>query len=182
MRERLREVSGRFPVTIREELAPDRDDLLFVETGTDYAVSFITWLQELEGYTHLVFFTAVDFIEEGYFQLTYMLQNYAKKHDLCVLVRLDREHPVMESIHHLWPHAATYQQELYEMYGIEFPGSPRMHEDFVLEGWDDLPPMRRDFDTKAYSEETYFPRPGRKTHDTAAYMKEQLYPGEAETW
>jgi len=38
--------------------------------------------------------------------------------------------------------------------------------------------MRRDFDTKKYSEETYFPRPGRKTHDPKTYMKEKLYPND----
>ena len=27
----------------------------------------------------------------------------------------------------------------------------RVDEDFMLEGWDDMPPMRRDFDTAKYS-------------------------------
>ncbi len=182
MRTQLQQVSTRFSITLIDELAPERDDLLFVQVEKDQAVPFLTWLQELAGYTHLVFFTAVDFIEEGYFQLTYMVHDYSTHQDLAVLLKLDREDPVVESIHHLWPHAATYQQEMYEMYGIEFPGSPRLHDDFVLEGWDDLPPMRRDFDTRQYSEDTYFPRGGRKSRDTAEYMKEQLYPGEAETW
>lgn len=160
----------------------NRQDLLFVIAAEQHAVPFITWLRDIESYTHLVFFTAVDFIEEGMFQLTYMLHNYQLHHDIAVLVMISREEPVMESIHHLWPHAATYQQELFEMFGIEFPGSPRLYEDFALEGWQDTPPMRREFDTRAYSEETYFPRPGRKTFDTVEYMKEQLYPGEAESW
>jgi NADH-quinone oxidoreductase subunit C len=38
--------------------------------------------------------------------------------------------------------------------------------------------MRREFDTKKYSEETYFPRPGRKTNDPAEHMKKKLYPDE----
>ncbi|MBN2781385.1 MAG: NADH-quinone oxidoreductase subunit C, partial [Candidatus Marinimicrobia bacterium] len=81
-------------------------------------------------------------------------------------------------IHHLWKQAATYQRELKEMFGIDFPGSPRIDEPFILEGWQDIPPYRRDFDTKKYSEETYFPRPGRTTHDPADYMKQKLYPEE----
>ncbi|WP_416208189.1 NADH-quinone oxidoreductase subunit C [Halomonas sp.] len=34
------------------------------------------------------------------------------------------------------------QRELKEMFGIDFPGSPRVDEPFVLESWDDIPPMR----------------------------------------
>lgn len=159
-----------------------QNNLLFVKADRDQAVSLLTWLRDIAGYRHLVLFTAVDQIEQGVFQLTYLLHSHAMKSDVCLHVFIDREMAVMESIHHLWPHAATYQQELYEMFGVTFPGSPRLYEDFALEGWDDIPPMRREFDTKSYSEETYFPRPGRKTHDTQEYMKEQLYPSEAETW
>jgi NADH-quinone oxidoreductase subunit C len=49
-------------------------------------------------------------------------------------------------------------------------------EDFMLEGWDEIPPMRREFDTKAYAERTFFPRPGRKSTDPRSHMQEQLYP------
>ncbi len=154
----------------------------FIQVPREEAVGAITRKRDIDGYTHLVFFTAVDYIEDGIFRLTYMLHNYERCHDLAIQVDISRENASMESIHHLWPHGATYQRELKEMYGIDFPGSPGVDESFVLEGWDDIPPMRREFDTKEYSEKTYFPRPGRVTHDTAAYMKENLYPSEAETW
>jgi NADH-quinone oxidoreductase subunit C len=95
-----------------------------------------------------------------------------------IRVPLDRDTPVMGSIHHLWAQAATYQRELHEMFGIDFPGSPRVDEPFILEGWQNIPPYRRDFDTKRYAEETYFPRPGRSTNDPAEYMKKKLYPEE----
>ena len=189
MYQRINELQKRYALTLMDSQsdstsswAGGRSDMLFVRVSQEQAVSLLTELQSLEGFTHLVLFTAVDFIEEGNFQLTYILQNFEKHQDLAVLVTIDRSHPTMESIHHLWPHAMTYQQEMFEMYGIEFPGSPRLYDDFVLEGWDGPPPMLRDFDTKAYSEETFFPRPGRKTYDTTEYMKEKPYPSEAETW
>jgi NADH-quinone oxidoreductase subunit C len=62
------------------------------------------------------------------------------------------------------------------MFGIDFPGSPGVDESFILEGWQEIPPMRKDFDTAAYSEKTFFPREGRKTDDPKEYMKEKLYP------
>ncbi len=154
----------------------------FVQVSPEETVGYITKMRNVNGYTHLVFFTAIDYIEDGIFRLTYMLHNYATGSDLGIQCDIPREHASMESIHHLWPHGATYQRELKEMFGIDFPGSPGVDESFVLEGWTDIPPMRREFDTKEYSEKTYFPRPGRVTHDTAEYMKEKLYPSEAETW
>ena len=64
------------------------------------------------------------------------------------------------------------------MYGIDFPESPGVNDSFILEGWDDIPPYRRDFDTMKYAEETFFPREGRTTNDPTEYMKKKLYPDE----
>ena len=155
-----------------------REDEVFVSVKKEDAVALITHMKEKEGFTHLVILTAVDWLEDGKFQLTYLLNNNTEKMDVGVRVFLDREQPEMESIHHLWKQAPTYQRELKEMFGIDFPGSPRIDEPFILEGWQEIPPYRRDFDPKAYTEETYFPRPGRKTHDPAEYMKQKLYPEE----
>ena len=66
------------------------------------------------------------------------------------------------------------------MFGIDFPGSPGVDEDFLLEGWDEIPPMRREFDTRAYAEKTFFPREGRKKTDPRAHMQAALYPDEGE--
>ena len=87
---------------------------------------------------------------------------------------VSRENATMESAHTLWEQVKTYQREMKEMFGIDFPGSPGVDENFILEGWDDKPPYRRDFDTKKYAEDTFFPRPGRKRYDPEEYMKEKM--------
>ena len=141
-------------------------------------VSLVTYLKATEGFKVLVLISVVDWIEDGKFQITYLLNNPELKTDLGIRTFISRDNEEMESIHDLWEHAPTFQREIREMYGINFPGSPRVDESFLLEGWDDIPPMRREFDTKKYSEETFFPRPGRKTNDPAEYMKQKLYPDE----
>ncbi|MFP4457955.1 MAG: NADH-quinone oxidoreductase subunit C [Candidatus Zixiibacteriota bacterium] len=156
---------------------PKHDSLHFITIDKEHLVMLLTHLRDVEGFTHLSFMTVVDMIEDGIFKLIYMLHNYKLKADLGVYVEIDRENPVMDSIHHLWKQARTYQQELHEMFGMDYPGSPGVYEEFILESWgDNPPPMRREFDTKKYSEETYFPRPGRSTNDPRKYMKEKLYP------
>lgn len=171
----LNKIEKQFKITNIEQR---RKNLAFFFVQKEIAISVIVHLRDYEGFKHLVLLTAVDWIEDNKFQLTYLLNNPEKKSDIGVKVLIDRENPEMESIHHLWKQAKTYQRELREMFGINFPGSPKVEEPFILEGWTDIPPYRKDFDTKKYSEETYFPRPGRSSNDPATYMKQKLYPDE----
>lgn len=158
------------------EIDRRRADLAFITVDSQRAVALIRDLRDTYGFAHLAFLTAVDAIEQGVFRLVYMLHNPTRHVDAAVQTAIPREGSSMESIHRLWAQAGTYQRELKEMFGIDFPGSPRVDEPFILEGWDDIPPMRREFDTKEYSERTYFPRPGRRTTETKAHMKAELYP------
>lgn len=165
-------LSARFPLG---DFTEQRPDLAFLTVPADSLRPVVHQLRDREGFSHLVLLTAVDWIEDAQFQLTYLLNNRALALDLGVRVLLPREAACMESIHDLWPTAATYQRELREMFGIDFPGSPRVNEEFILEGWTDLPPYRRDFDTLKYAEQQYSQRPGRETRDPESHMREQLY-------
>lgn len=173
MHELYTKLNERFPLG---ELTEQRDDLAFITVPRELLRSLLQHLRDREGFSHLVLLTAVDWIEEGIFQLTYLLSDRANRRDLGLRVMLPRDGAGMESIHDIWPTAATYQRELREMFGIDFPGSPGVNDDFILEGWNDIPPYRRDFDTKKYAEENFSQRPGRETRDPEQHMKEQLYP------
>lgn len=160
------------------ELTGQRSDLSFVTVPKEYLRDTILHLRDKEGFTHLVLLTAVDWLEDGQFQLTYLLNNRALACDIGLRVMIPRDAATMESIHDVWPTAATYQRELREMFGIDFPGSPRIEEEFILEGWNGIPPYRRDFDTLKYAQEAYAERPGRVTHDPETHMRLQMYPGQ----
>ena len=163
------------------ELTEQRNDLAFITIKQEQLRPVILHLRDKEHYTHLVLLTAVDWLEdssseEQKFQLTYLVSNRKEAKDIGLRVMISRDDATMESIHDIWPTAATYQRELREMFGIDFPGSPRVNDDFILEGWNDIPPYRRDFDTLKYSNESFAQRPGRETKDPAEHMKQQLYP------
>jgi len=175
MKEIIQNIVNRFEIY---DIEQKKDNFLFLSVKKEQAISLITHLRDIESFSHLVLITAVDWIEDNKLQLTYILNSPKIKSDIGVRVFIDRENAIMDSAHHLWEHAATYQRELREMFGIDFPHSPRINESFILEGWDNIPPYRRDFDTKKYAEETFFPRPGRKTNDPSQYMKKKLYPDE----
>ena len=173
----LNELENRFGVTNRDER---RNDLSFATVGRHMAVELITWLRDYAGFRHLVMISAVDYPERESIQLTYLLHNHQTHKDIGLRVVLDRREKTMDSIHHLWAGAQVYQRELREMFGIDFPGSPGVDKPMILEGWREMPPMLKEFDTKKYSEETYFPRPGRFTMEPQTVMENKLYPIETE--
>ncbi len=175
MRELYARLKALYPLG---ELTEQRKNLAFVTVPAAHLRDTLLHLRDKEGFTHLVLLTAVDWLEEGQFQLTYLLNNRALACDLGLRVLIQRDTATMESIHDLWPTAATYQRELREMFGIDFPGSPRIEEEFILEGWNSIPPYRRDFDTLKYAQEAYAERPGRVTHDPETHMRLQMYPGQ----
>jgi NADH-quinone oxidoreductase subunit C len=155
-----------------------RPELVYFTVQEKQLPDCLNYLKTHEGFRHLVMISAVDWLEEGVFQLTYHLHNYADKVDFGVRCFVSREEATAPGAHHLWPTAQVYQREIREMFGIDFPGSPDVNEPMILEGWDEMPPMRRDFDTREYSDKTYFPREGRFTEDPQTKMEER-YPIEA---
>jgi len=175
MKNIIQDIQKRFNIS---DIIEQQEKLTFITVNKELAIALITHFRDIEGFSHFVLLSAVDWIESNQFQLTYILNSPTRKMDIGIRVFIDRETATMDSAHHLWEQVATYQRELKEMFGIDFPGSPRVDESFILEGWDNIPPMRRDFDTLKYSQETFFPREGRETNDPTEFMKKKLYPNE----
>jgi NADH-quinone oxidoreductase subunit C len=123
--------------------------------------SILMYMKETLGFRHLSHIAYVDWIEQGEFELVYILWSPSDKLKLFVRTRIDRENPVMDNIDMIWRQANTYEREIREMLGIQFPGLVAPDE-FILEDWEDLPPFRRDFDTMEYVDRTFWHRPGRE--------------------
>jgi Ni,Fe-hydrogenase III component G len=81
----------------------------------------LAYLRDHQGYVHLNFITCIDRLEEGEFELVYMVRNHEARHDLALKTRIPRENPVMESVHGHWAAAATYQRELRRCSASIFP-------------------------------------------------------------
>lgn len=138
-----------------------RDRRVEVYADKDQVSSILLFAKTQLGFIHLAHMTCIDWIKENQFELVYTIWSPEKKIHLFVMTRIDRENPVMENIDTIWHQANTYEREMREMFGIQFPGLTG-EMDFALEDWDEMPPMRKDFDTHQYAEQTYFQRPGRE--------------------
>jgi len=92
-----------------------------------------------------------DDIEDEKFCITYCLQTAKRDHVLMVQTFIERENATLPTLHLIWPQAEIMEREMHEMLGVDFPGHPSLI-DFALEHWDDIPPLRRDFDTLKFVE------------------------------
>jgi len=138
-----------------------KESRLDVHISHDKITVLLTYLKNQKGYTHLSHISTVDWLEDGEFELVYILWNYEDKIQIFNKCRIPREEAKTFSIKSIWRQADTYEREMFEMYGIQFHGNEDLKE-FLLEDWDKMPPMRRDFITDEYAKEAFFERPGRE--------------------
>ncbi len=103
------------------------------------------------GWKQLSYLSAIDWIDENKFEMVYLVFNWDKPVYVQIRTKIDRENPVMDSILPIFPGAKYYERETHEFFGIAFPGNPEHTKQLILEGWDDIPPLRKDFDPEAYS-------------------------------
>lgn len=132
-----------------------RDNLRIIEVEKDSLHAVLSYLKDNESFKHLALVSCVDWIENNKFQLSYILWSYQKRENLIVKIFIDRDKPEFKTVLNLFPQAEIYEREIRELYGVSFEGNPTQNEDFVLEDWEEMPPMRRDFDTLKYSQEKY---------------------------
>ena len=123
--------------------------------------AFLRYFKGDLGYNHLSHVSCVDWIEDGKFEMVFILWSYTDKIKVFIHTFLDRNNPVMENMDTIWRQMNTYEREFREMFGIQFEGLVAPDE-FILEDWHDIPPFRKEFDTYAYAQKTFFERPGRE--------------------
>jgi NADH-quinone oxidoreductase subunit C len=123
--------------------------------------SVLSYAKSQLGYIHLSHISCVDWLEKNKFEIIYILWSPTDKVQLFVKTLIDRENAEIDNIDTIWRQANTYEREIREMYGIQFNGLVGAQE-FILEDWEDMPPMRRDFDTEEFVDENFTFRKGRE--------------------
>jgi len=115
--------------------------------------------------------TCADWIEDEVFTLNYILTTDKRDKNLMIELNIPRDDSKLPTIINLFLQAEVMERDLHEMYGIKFIGNPTLY-DFALENWNDIPPLRREFDTLAYVNEHFEFRKGREDNkDVKVEMK-----------
>jgi len=138
-----------------------REKRIVVQLRSDLIPPFLSYAKEYLEFKHLSHISCVDWIEDNELELVFILWNYDLQVQIIAKTRIQRENAQFVSLKKFWNQAETYEREIHEMYGVFFEGNDRLGE-FILEDWEGKPPMLRDFNTRKYSKETYYNRPGRE--------------------
>ena len=149
----IKRIESIFKVVSKEK--GKRDNLWILEVEKESLHAVLSYLKDNESFRHLALISCVDWIENKKFQLSYILWSYQKRQNIIVKIFIDRDKPEFKTVLNLFPQAEVYEREIRELYGVTFEGNPTQFEEFVLEDWEEMPPMRRDFDTYKYSQEKY---------------------------
>ncbi|MCF6184074.1 MAG: NADH-quinone oxidoreductase subunit C [Bacteroidales bacterium] len=158
---------------ILNESAVRRAKRVEVKVDPKEIIPVLLYAKENSRYISFAHMSCVDWIEDGEFEVVYILWNPEDKINLFVKTRISRDNGVLPNIDFIWRQANTYEREIREMFGIQFEGLVGRQE-FILEDWEHMPPMRRDFDTAEFVKKTYFKRPGREdAKDVREFVQER---------
>ena len=76
--------------------------------------------------------------------LVYSLYSPHKKHRAQFKVILDRDNACVPTISHLWENANWNEREIYDLYGVFFPGHKDLRRLMMPEDWEGHP-LRKDY-------------------------------------
>ena len=163
----LNEMIIRFPLL---KLVREQHNYLHIKVEKSSAIDAVLMAKTYLGFKTLQLISSVDRLEDNLFQMTWILENYETCSILLISADFPREDCIVPSLSEIWPTASAFEREIFEMFGISFPGNPREGEDFLLEGWKEIPPMRRDFITEEYSMRLFGERQPREHIDPRQYI------------
>jgi len=139
------------------------EDSRIAVTAENHSVLAILRFLKDAGFNHLALLSAVDWIEENVFELCFILASYMQNDDevtgrqslhIILKTRIPRKEPHFKTVTDIFPNAEPYEREMHELFGIKFEGHKRLTP-LLLEREYEIPPFRKDFDTRKYVEDVF---------------------------
>ena len=162
------EIKKRFAT---DDVEVKRSDLYKVGIKYSRLFELVHMLGDEYNYKTLNAITCTDWIEEGYFALTYMLTTLDRKHTFMIQTMINRNDAHAKTFSYEFKQAQIMERDLHEMYGIDFIGNENLKE-LSLENWVHTPPLRREFDTLEFVNNHLTFREGREDNvDTKVESK-----------
>jgi len=143
-------------------IAISGDSRIAVSAESDNVLAILRFLKDA-GFNHLALLSAVDWIEDNVFELCYILTSYMQNDDevtgrqslhIILKTKIPRKEPQFKTATGIFPNAEPYEREMHELFGIKFEGHKRLTP-LLLERNYEIPPFRKDFDTRKYVEEVF---------------------------
>jgi len=164
---KVNEMDKTLPEKIREnfpnaDVSSVEEERLAVTVPKEELIDILSFVKNL-GFDHLVMVSCVDWIDEGQFELVYIVTSYVSyngessgkgRQHIIVKIRIDRSKATFRTIIPVYQNAEPYEREIHELYGVDFQGHPRLTP-LLLEREYPVPPFRKDFDSRNYVKEFF---------------------------
>ena len=132
---------------IKDTALPQGDAVIFVEPGSLLAVAeFLKNDPELK-FDYLSDIRGVDYLldeREPRFEAVYQLYSIDYQHSIRVRVGVDEDDLSVPTLSNLWKGALYPEQELFDMFGINIEGHPKMERLIMPKDWEGFP-LRKDY-------------------------------------
>ncbi len=126
----------------------DRNELTITVAGENIVAACEA--VKAAGYNFFEDLTAVDwFPQEPRFQLSYHIVSHSLRRRVRLRVLVDSAGASVPSITSAWPSANFYEREVFDLFGIDFPGHPRLTRIMMPEDWQGHP-LRKDYPVEGY--------------------------------
>ncbi|MBW7650429.1 NADH-quinone oxidoreductase subunit C [Anoxybacillus sp. ST4] len=116
---------------------------LVVKKDTYFKVAEFLKYNEQLSFDYLSELHGTDF--QTHMEVYVHLYSYKNRQSVALKVKIDRDHPVIDSLVPLWPGANWPECEAYDLLGIRFEGHPQLIRIFLGENWVGYP-LRKDYE------------------------------------
>jgi NADH:ubiquinone oxidoreductase subunit C len=143
------EIARRFPSAKIDYVRPRR---VKVTVPPDKIMVVALYIRDVLGFDHLNVVGGTDYIQLKEFEVIYFVGSVSTpgQEDLVVQLaeRVERdESPRVPSLTEVWGAAEYHERETFDMLGIVFEGHPDLRRILLPEDWDDIPPLRKDYNS-----------------------------------
>lgn len=140
----------KFPDAVQDE---PRDGYEGVAVKAENLLEVATALRDELGFNYLSSVTGVDQIDDNKLEVVYHTYSIDQGGGALVMhVQVDRDDPVIPSLMPLWPGADLQEREVWDLFGVHFPGHPDLRRVLTWDGFDGHP-MRKDWKEAFYEED-----------------------------
>ena len=131
-----------------------RDGYKGVIVSADKLVEVATTLRDELGFDYLANACAVDYIDDGYFEMVYHAASTEQGgKPFSFKARTPRDEAALPSLVGVWPGADFQEREAWDLMGVRFMGHPNLRRILLWEGFAGHP-LRKDWKEPFYEQET----------------------------
>jgi NADH-quinone oxidoreductase subunit C len=95
-------------------------------------------------FDYLFCLTCIDW--KTHLTMVYHFDSTKFRHNIVIKSKLDQGNPAIDTVSDIWKTADFHEREVYEMFGVNFPGHPDLRLLILPDGWEGKKPMLKDFE------------------------------------